>query len=334
MKKRWVFTGVAGLLGALFLGCVLWVGGASGWFGLGALAAGEEPAWEHAYPTTWDPAGRPVEDLLIQWGSGPVEVRVGEGPVVTVTEYASRPLEAGEMLSLSFSGGALEIAWDGGLLPLGGLQNWQKRLVVEVPQDIASQLDEFSCGNTQGDIKVNGFTAETARVSSLSGDVDLAGFNGVKVNASTVSGAVHWQGGSAQEVDVETNSGPVSLSDVTAQDCRLKTVTGRVDFAGSSALAFAVETVSGDVSTRLGACPQEADLRSAAGDITVNLEENSGFAAEYASVSGRFSSDFTGAGEKGRLLYGSGGPKLTLATTWGDMEIQRVTGVYAEMVGG
>ena len=43
---------------------------------------------------------------------------------------------------------------------------------------------------------------------------------------------------------------------------------------------------------------------------------------------------FTGAGEKGRLLYGSGGPKLTLATTWGDMEIQRVTGVYAEMVGG
>ena len=44
MKKRWVFTGVAGLLGALFLGCVLWVGGASGWFGLGALAAGEEPA--------------------------------------------------------------------------------------------------------------------------------------------------------------------------------------------------------------------------------------------------------------------------------------------------
>lgn len=70
------------------------------------------------------------------------------------------------------------------------------------------------------------------------------------------------------------------------------------------------------------------------GDITVNLEENSGFTAEYASVSGRFSSDFTGAGEKGRLLYGSGGPKLTLATTWGDMEIQRVTGVYAEMAGG
>ena len=104
-----------------------------------------------------------------------------------------------------------------------------------------------------------------------------------------------------------------------------------MDFAGSSALAFAVETVSGDVSTRLGACPQEADLRSAAGDITVNLEENSGFAAEYASVSGRFSSDFTGAGEKGRLLYGSGGPKLTLATTWGDIRLQRAAGPQARL---
>ena len=144
-------------------------------------------------------------------------------------------------------------------------------------------------------------------------------------------GAIHWQGGSAQEVAVETNSGPVSLSDVTAQDCRLKTVTGRVDFAVSSALAFAVETVSGDVSTRLGACPQEADLRSAAGDITVNLEENSGFAAEYSSDSARFSADFTGAGEKGRLLYGSGGPKLTLATTWGDIRLQRAAGLEARL---
>ena len=70
--------------------------------------------------------------------------------MVTVTEYASRPLEEGEMLSLSFSGGALEIAWDGGLLPLGGLQNWQKRLVVEVPQDIASQLTCSPAGTPKG----------------------------------------------------------------------------------------------------------------------------------------------------------------------------------------
>ena len=62
-----------------------------------------------------------------------------------------------------------------------------------------------------------------------------------------------------------------------------------------------------------------------------HLEENSGFAAEYSSVSGRFSSDFTGAGEKGRLLYGSGGPKLTLATTWGDIRLQRAAGPQARL---
>ena len=77
--------------------------------------------------------------------------------------------------------------------------------------------------------------------------------------------------------------------------------------------------------------PKRRICARAAGDITVNLEENSGFAAEYSSVSGRFSSDFTGAGEKGRLLYGSGGPKLTLATTWGDIRLQRAAGPQARL---
>ena len=150
MKKRWVFTGVAGLLGALFLGCVLWVGAPPAGLGWAPWPPGKSPPGSTPIPPPGDPAGRPVEDLLIQWGSGPVEVRVGEGPVVTVTEYASRPLEEGEMLSLSFSGGALEIAWDGGLLPLGGLQNWQKRLVVEVPRTSLPSWTSSPAGTPRG----------------------------------------------------------------------------------------------------------------------------------------------------------------------------------------
>ena len=75
MKKRWVFTGVAGLLGALFLGCVLWVGGASGWFGLGALAAGEEPAWgarlSHHLGPSRPPGGGPADSVGQRPRGGP-----------------------------------------------------------------------------------------------------------------------------------------------------------------------------------------------------------------------------------------------------------------------
>lgn len=96
MKKRWAFMGVACLLAALFLGGVLAVGRTTQWFGLEVLAKGASPTWAYSYSTTWDPALSSVEGLDIGWGNGPVEIRAGQGTVITVTEYASRPLEEAE----------------------------------------------------------------------------------------------------------------------------------------------------------------------------------------------------------------------------------------------
>lgn len=96
MKKRWAFVGAACLLAALFLVGVLAVGRTTQWFGLEVLAKGASPAWEYSYSTIWDPEVNSVDALDIGWGSGPVEVRAGQGAVITVTEYASRPLEEAE----------------------------------------------------------------------------------------------------------------------------------------------------------------------------------------------------------------------------------------------
>ena len=148
MKKRWAFVGAACLLAALFLVGVLAVGRTTQWFGLEVLAKGASPAW--------DPEVNSVDALDIGWGSGPVEVRAGQGAVITVTEYASRPLEEAEQLVVSASGGALKIRWDGSIVPLGLLQAWEKRLVVEVPQSLASQLDELRCRNFSGDVADSG----------------------------------------------------------------------------------------------------------------------------------------------------------------------------------
>lgn len=322
MKKRWAFTGAACLLAALFLAGVLAVGGSSGWFGLQALAAGGEPDWQYAYQTTWDPGDRTVEGLRVSWGNGPVELRQGQGALVTVTEYAARPLEEDERLALSFSGGALEVAWDGGLLPLGGLQNWQKRLVVEVPQAIAGQLEELSCGNTSGDIALSGFTAEEAKVSSLSGSLVLQGLGAVSARLSTVSGDVALTGGSAEDLWVQTSSGAASFNGVYVEEFSVKTDTGQVGYSGA-AQSFTAQTVTGPVWAQLSACPQEADLRSASGKLTLLLPEGAGFEADYSSLSGGFSSDFAGSGGKGRLVSGTGGGKLSFTTTSGDIRLVR-----------
>lgn len=173
MKKRWAFVGAACLLAALFLVGVLAVGRTTQWFGLEVLAKGASPAWEYSYSTIWDPEVNSVDALDIGWGSGPVEVRAGQGAVITVTEYASRPLEEVEQLVVSASGGALKIRWDGSIVPLGLLQAWEKRLVVEVPQSLASQLDELRCRNFSGDVAVSGFWAQDIQVASASGDVSI-----------------------------------------------------------------------------------------------------------------------------------------------------------------
>ena len=175
MKKRWAFVGAACLLAALFLVGVLAVGRTTQWFGLEVLAKGASPAWEYSYSTIWDPEVNSVDALDIGWGSGPVEVRAGQGAVITVTEYASRPLEEAEQLVVSASGGALKIRWDGSIVPLGLLQAWEKRLVVEVPQSLASQLDELRCRNFSGDVAVSGFWAQDIQVLARRQRVPAAG---------------------------------------------------------------------------------------------------------------------------------------------------------------
>lgn len=162
MKKKWAFTAAAGVLGGLFLAGVLEVGSSTGWFGLEELASPGVPSWEHSYETTWDPSQDGVEGLSIRWAVGPVSVMPGEGPLITVTEYASRPLEEGERLALSSSGGVLEVGWNGSLLPLGALQDLEKRVEVKVPPELLSQLEELSCWNISGEVSVSGAFAPRA----------------------------------------------------------------------------------------------------------------------------------------------------------------------------
>ena len=190
MKKRWFFTGAAALLAVFFLSCVLAVGGSTGWFGLEELISDKPTDWQYDYQTTWDLSASSVDGLEITWSDGPVYVRPCEGNLITVTEYADRPLGEDERLALSSAGGALKIRWDHGLLPLGVFENLEKRLVVEVPQTVASQMEELKCVSVAGEIYVDGVTAQEIDITSAAGDLYLASVYGEKAKASTVSGDI------------------------------------------------------------------------------------------------------------------------------------------------
>ncbi|MGI6255694.1 MAG: DUF4097 family beta strand repeat-containing protein [Acutalibacter sp.] len=330
MKKQWIFRGATAALAALFLGGTLAVGASSDWYGLEDLLVPQEGEWQYQYTSTWDPEVSQVDGLKIQWGGGPVTVTASDSPLVRVTEYASAPLEESQQLTLSSSGGTLEVAWDGGVLPLGGFLGPEKRLDIQVPREILSQLEELSCWTLTGDVTLGPLAAEELEVTTSLGNINLSGAQGETVRLSAVSGDVLLNGGTAEELFVETNSGAVSVHSMEAKKCHMKSVAGSVFYGEGNAQELTVETVTGRVTTRLDRCPESADLRSVSGDISLGLREDSGFDVAYSSVSGHFHSEFAGTQSEGGLRYGKGGGKLNLTTTWGNMELSRVTGVYAQ----
>lgn len=322
MKKRWFFTGAAAALAALFLGCVLAVGKSTQWFGLEQLAKGSSPQWTYERQVTWDPSLSSVEGIRIAWGDGPVYVKPCEGTMITVTEYASRPLEEEEFFQMTSSGGVLEIQWDHSLLPLSVFQGLEKQLEVEVPREVLSHLEEFSCGNATGNVDVSDITAQEVNITSAAGDLSLLSLQGEKVHLSTVSGEVQWTQGKAENLSLETTSGGVKLYQVQTGVCGVSTVTGDVNFSGQGQ-ELSVETISGQVYLDLSAGLKEADLRSVSGLLSLALPQEEGFQAAYSTMSGKFRSDFTGAEEKGTFLYRTGGADIQFTTTSGDMMVRK-----------
>ena len=124
------------------------------------------------------------------------------------------------------------------------------------------------------------------------------------------------------QLRVESTSGAVDLTGMTSQVCSLETASGPVHYQGEGK-EFSVETVSAPMWAGLSSCPEEADLRSAAGAISLSLPENNGFEAVHSSISGKFTSQFPGEEEDQTLRYKTGGAKLSFTTTSGDVQIKK-----------
>lgn len=330
MKKKAVFTLVACSVAALFLICVLAVGLSENGFGIGTLFHEAKEGWAKSdgqvREYTWDPVETEVTGLKIDWVNGKIDVKVGSGDVIRITEQSAHgDLKEEHQLKLSDSDGTLRIKWGKELLFFNIFENRRKDLTVEVPRAVAEALEELSCSNTSGQITVSGFTAKEMNASSTSGDVELKNLKlSEGLDVSTTSGRIEVENTELSgEISASTTSGKIRLSGVQAEKANLDTVSGDVSYQGS-AKKFDASTISASVQAELAACPEEADLDSVSGCLTLVIPENSGFEVDYSSVSGNFSSDFpvtTGSGKSGRAKYSSGSASFQFSTTSGDMRV-------------
>ena len=332
MKKKAIFTIIACSIASLFLIFVLAVGLSEEGFGIFRLAEEGKNGWAEAqgerYEYTWNLEENEISGLDIDWINGKVEVKVGTGNLIKITERpASGTLGEEDRLKLSSSGGILKIQWDSRfrLISLGLFENRRKDLTVEIPRTLAASMTNISCGNTSGGIEIRGFTAENLNVSSTSGSIDLSDLRvSETLEMDSTSGSITADRVTAEEkINANTASGAVTLTEVKTGKAELNTVSGRLTYSGS-AEEFHGSSVSASVRGEFTACPKRVDLSSVSGLLSVALPENSGFEAEYSSISGSFSSDFPvsgGGGTSGRALYSSGEASFRFSTTSGNMQV-------------
>ena len=332
MKKKAVFTIITCSIAALFLIFVLAIGLSEDNFGFSRLAKEGKEGWAEAegetFEYTWDPEEVKISGLDIDWINGKVEIKVGSGNLIRITEQpGSGTLSEDDRLKLSSSGGILKIQWDHQfrLISLGLFENRRKDLVVEIPRFIAAAMTDLTCSNTSGDMEINGFTAENLNASSTSGNITLSNLRASEtVEVDSTSGAILCDRVTAEETfHVNTASGSVTLTDIRAGKAELNTISGRIAYSGR-AEEFHGSSVSAAIRGEFAACPEKVDLSSVSGGLTVALPENQGFEVDYSSISGRFSSDFSvsgGMGTSGRALYSSGTASFRFSTTSGDMQV-------------
>ena len=341
MKKKYIFLGLACVLGALFLGGVLSAGARSQWFGLEQMKQEaetvlprEDVAYRYVYE--WDPEETPVKGLDVSWINGSVTVSCWDGATVRITESCAGPdLHSEDKLKLSSSGGVLKIGWNKRLVSLAVLENRRKDLEIQVPQTLRGQLFKLiRCENTSGEITLEeAFAAEKLVLASSSGRIRvMEGFTGSSADISTTSGEIQlWNVDLAEELKVRSVEGNANALDCACGKATFKNSSGWVHFSGmvhpgEEAEGIAADTVTGKVLLELSEMPGETEVRSVSGEVELTLPREAGFILDYETVSGKLRDRVglaPGTGEH-RFICGSGEAAMSVATTSGGLTLQHV----------
>ncbi len=326
LKKRHIFTIAACSIAAVFFTCVLVIGIAA--------EPGRSPKKEivrdKENALIIDPAEDEVDSIDISWLTGPVTVGMSPDDKIHITERSGKTLSESDRMKVSVGSGELTVRWDGQWfrrffnVNLGWFGQNDKELEVLLPRELAGELAVLDVSNTGGDMSVSGCKAESLRVSTVSGELVVSACSGENVELNTVSGGVLLSDASASEkMTVNTVSGDMELTAVSSGELTLDTVSGGCRLIGR-AEELSANSISGDVLLSLTAPPEDVDMDSVSGGLTLELPGGAGFTVEHDSVSGSFKCAFpTEDLGGGREKCGDGSAGIRMNTTSGGMDIKR-----------
>lgn len=202
-----------------------------------------------------------IKKLDIEWLGGKVNVIVGDGDEIKVSEEAVN--DDDDRLRYRIKDGEISIKFrksgKRGKVP-------NKSLTVVIPKDMMlEELDmELISASVKADIPI---TINEVEIDGVSGSVDVSGLTCSKCNTYLVSGSVTADG-------------------IIADEIQLETVSGSIDFTGECR-SIEVETVSGSTMIRSAKAPKSIDIETVSGSVRIYMPREKGFELSYSSVSGK-----------------------------------------------
>ncbi len=179
---------------------------------------------------------------------------------------------------------------------------------------------DVSIADVKGGLSVNGPFDGTIHAANVSQTVHCA-LPWSQIDVSQLNGTMEADLG---DVKISGASGPVKIATHNS-DVSVDNVRGRVEIADAHA----------DVRVTLSSPPaQDIDITNDAGDVDVALPAQSSFEVDAISRGGDVESDFSGGqlnvsntDSSGQIAgrVGAGGPKITIATTYGTIHLRKIS---------
>ena len=250
-----------------------------------------------------------IQKIKVDWVSGSVELRVGSGSDITLSESSYRTLTDRQKMRYSVSSdGTLKINFCD---DLDNIFNWfdldanmpSKSLVVEVPASLAGTLKDLE-------------------IDVVSASVDLSGVYGTETDVESVSGEIKCTDVATQKLDLSSTSGSLICENAKAQELDLNNVSGSIRADGEFD-QIDLETVSGSARLGCATAPSKISVDGVSGSITVALPETAQFTARLDSVSGSISCDFPGTLGSDMVVVGDGSANYRFGTVSGSLRIEK-----------
>lgn len=155
-------------------------------------------------------------------------------------------------------------------------------VLVKIPENFKT-LSAFSIENVSGRISADGINAKKLKVSNTSGKIELNNCKTTKIDCGNISGS-----------------------------------TKTINCSGE----LKIESVSGSVQVASQKLDDDIKIESISGGITLLLGAESSFTADFETVGGKVTSDFTMKGKKEGTIYaGDKTYNISIGTVSGKIEV-------------